>query len=60
VQIAGRKSFDGLGAGFEGPHGTSNIQKPSDNSLADRAQIHIVQIVNTRIASYAKKGERYL
>ena len=28
------ESFDGLGAGFEGPHGTTNFRNPSDNSLA--------------------------
>src|SRR4051812_37260739 len=27
-------SFDGLGAGFEGPQGTAAVRNPSDNSLA--------------------------
>src|SRR6476660_8461910 len=38
-------SFDGLGAGFEGPHGPSTGRNPSDNSLAVGPD-HIVQIVN--------------
>jgi len=28
------ESFDGLGAGFEGPQGTTTFRNPSDNSLA--------------------------
>src|ERR1700730_1866884 len=28
------ESFDGLGVGFEGPHGTAILRNPSDNSLA--------------------------
>src|SRR5438874_5166715 len=28
------ESFDGLGLGFEGPHGTATVRNPSDNSLA--------------------------
>jgi hypothetical protein len=27
-------SFDGLGVGFEGPQGTTNVRNPSDNTLA--------------------------
>ena len=49
-------SFDGLGVGFNGPQGPSTGRNPSDNSLAvgpDR----IVQIVNTRLAVFSKKGE---
>jgi hypothetical protein len=52
------ESFDGLGVGFEGPNGTATFKNPSDNSLAVGPN-HIVQIVNTRIAVYAKKGARY-
>jgi hypothetical protein len=52
------ESFDGLGAGFEGPQGTTNFRSPSDNSLAVGPH-HIVQIVNSRIAMYAKRSEKY-
>ncbi len=54
-------SFDGLGAGFKGPQssqGPAFFRNPSDNSLAVGPN-HIVQIVNTRIAVYTKKGARY-
>ena len=52
------ESFDGLGAGFQGPQGTSNFRNPSDNSLAVGPD-HIVQTVNSRIAVYSKKGRKY-
>ena len=52
------ESFDGLGAGFEGPQGTTNFRNPSDNSLAVGPD-HIVQIVNSRIAIYSKKAKKY-
>jgi len=52
------ESFDGLGAGFEGPHGTTNFRNPSDNSLAVGPD-HIVQIVNSRIAIFSKKSQKY-
>ncbi len=52
------ESFDGLGFGFTGPQGTATFRNPSDNSLAVGPD-HIVQIVNTRIAVYAKKGAHY-
>jgi len=52
------ESFDGLGYGFTGPQGTATFRNPSDNSLAVGPD-HIVQIVNTRIAVYSKKGARY-
>ncbi len=48
-------SFDGLGAGFTGPQGTANLRNPSDNSLAIGPD-HIVQIVNSRLAVFSKKG----
>jgi hypothetical protein len=51
-------SFDGLGAGFEGPQGKATFHNPSDNSLAVGPN-HIVQIVNTRLAVYTKKGAQY-
>jgi len=51
-------SFDGLGAGFEGPQGTTSFRNPSDNSLAVGPD-HIVQTVNTRLAVYSKKGKKY-
>jgi hypothetical protein len=49
-------SFDGLGVGFESPHGPSTGRNPSDNTLAVGPD-HIVQIVNTRMAIFTKKGE---
>ena len=51
-------SFDGLGVGFGGPQGTANFRNPSDNSLAVGPD-HIVQIVNSRMAIFTKKGARY-
>ena len=48
-------SFDGLGAGFIGPQGSSTQRNPSDNSVAvgpDR----VMQIVNTRLAIFTKSG----
>jgi hypothetical protein len=51
-------SFDGLGVGFEGPQGTANLRNPSDNSLAVGPD-HIVQIVNTRMAIFTKKGKHF-
>jgi len=52
------ESFDGLGAGFEGPQGKANVRNPSDNSLAVGPD-HIFQTVNTRVAIYTKKGQRF-
>ncbi len=51
-------SFDGLGVGFSGPQGTTTLRNPSDNSLAVGPD-HIVQIVNSRMAIYTKKGKKY-
>ncbi len=51
-------SFDGLGVGFEGPHGMPRLGNPSDNSLAVGPD-HIVQTVNTRMAIFTKKGKKY-
>ncbi len=51
-------SFDGLGVGFEGPQGPSVGRSPSDNSLAVGPD-HIVQIVNSRMAIFTKKGTKY-
>src|SRR5262245_27377658 len=51
-------SFDGLGEGFEGPQGTARFGNPSDNSLAVGPN-HIVQIVNSRMAVFTKKGELF-
>ena len=50
--------FDGLGAGFKGPQGTSTGRNPSDNSLAV-GRDEIVQIVNSRMAIFTKKGKKY-
>ena len=51
-------SFDGLGADFRGPQGSAFLRNPSDNSLAVGPD-HIFQIVNTRMAIYAKKGKQF-
>ena len=56
------ESFDGLGVGFEGPQATPAARafnrNPSDNSLAAGPD-DIVQIVNSRLAVFTKKGARY-
>jgi len=52
------ESFDGLGFGFQGPHGPSPGRNPSDNSLAVGPD-HIVQTVNSRLAIFTRKGERF-
>ena len=52
------ESFDGLGAGFEGPQGAPPVRNPSDNSLAVGPD-HIVQTVNSRMAIFTKKGRRF-
>ena len=51
-------SFDGLGIGFDGPQGAGRSGNPSDNSLAVGPN-HIVQIVNSRMAVFTKKGAKY-
>ena len=51
-------AFDGLGEGFEGPQGRATLRNPSDNSLAVGPD-HIVQIVNSRMAVFTKKGARF-
>src|SRR5215467_7680711 len=51
-------SFDGLGVGFSGPQGTTTGRNPSDNSLAVGPD-HVVQIVNSRMAIFTKKGARF-
>ena len=51
-------AFDGLGVGFEGPHGMPVVRNPSDNSLAVGPD-HIMQTVNTRLAIFTKKGKKY-
>jgi hypothetical protein len=51
-------SFDGLGAGFQGPQGTATLRNPSDNTLAVGPN-HIFQIVNTRMAIFTKKGKLF-
>jgi hypothetical protein len=52
------ESFDGLGVGFTGPQGPSAVRSPSDSSLAIGPD-HIVQIVNSRLAVFSKKGARF-
>lgn len=51
-------SFDGLGVGFSGPQGTATLRNPSDNSLAVGPN-HVMQVVNSRMAIFTKKGARY-
>jgi len=51
-------SFDGLGFGFDGPQGPSTGRNPSDNSLAVGPD-HIIQTVNSRLAIFTKKGQRF-
>ncbi len=51
-------SFEGLGEGFVGPQGTTTLRNPSDNSLAVGLD-HIVQIVNSRMAIFSKKGKTF-
>ncbi|HEY0874567.1 MAG TPA: hypothetical protein VGD94_13935 [Vicinamibacterales bacterium] len=51
-------SFDGLGAGFDGPQGVSPGRNPSDNSLAVGPD-HIMQTVNTRLAIFTKKAGKF-
>jgi len=51
-------SFDGLGANFVGPQGSAALRNPSDNTLAVGPD-HIVQIVNSRMAIFTKKGRRF-
>jgi hypothetical protein len=52
------ESFDGLGVGFTGPQGTAALRQPSDNTLAVGPD-HIVQIVNSRMAIFTRKGKRF-
>jgi hypothetical protein len=51
-------SFDGLGYGFDGSPDKINMRNPSDNSLAVGPD-QIVQIVNSQMAIFTKKGKRY-
>jgi hypothetical protein len=51
-------SFDGLGANFSGPQGAATFRNPSDNTLAVGPN-HIVQIVNSRMAIFTKKGRQF-
>ena len=52
------ESFDGLGIGFEGPHGKAEGRNPSDNGLAV-GRDHIVQTVNSRLAIFTRKGKKF-
>jgi hypothetical protein len=52
------ESFDGLGAGFEGPQGSATLRNPSDNSIAAGPN-HIVVAVNSRMAIFTKKGRTF-
>lgn len=49
------RQFEGLGAGFVGPHGATALRNPSDNSLAVGRR-HVVQTVNTQWAIFRKDG----
>jgi hypothetical protein len=57
-EIPVEASFDGLGVGMTGPNGAYPGRNPSDNSLAVGPN-HIVQIVNSRLAIFSTKGEKY-
>jgi len=52
------EGFDGLGFGFLGPHGPTAGRNPSDNGLAVGPD-HVVQTVNSRLAIFSRKGERF-
>jgi hypothetical protein len=52
------ESFDGLGVGFAGPQGSASLRNPSDNTLAVGPD-HIVQIVNSRMAIFSKRGKKF-
>ncbi len=52
------ESFDGLGVGFEGPHGSPAVRNPSDNSLAVGPN-HVVQTVNSRMAIFTRTGKQF-
>ena len=52
------ESFDGLGAGFDGPQGAPTVRNASDNSLAVGPD-HIMQTVNSRMAIFTKKGKKF-
>lgn len=52
------ESFDGLGVGFDGPHGKAEGRNPSDNGLAVGPD-HIVQTVNSRLAIFTRKGKKF-
>lgn len=51
-------SFDGLGVGFQGPHGFSRGGNPSDNSIAVGPD-HVVVTVNSQMAVFTKRGEKF-
>ena len=51
-------SFDGMGFGFKGPQDPGQMRNPSDNSLAVGPN-HIVEIVNSRMSIYTKKGAMF-
>lgn len=51
-------NFAGLGADFVGPQGNAALRNPSDNSLAVGPD-YIVQIVNTRMAIFTKRGRLF-
>jgi hypothetical protein len=48
-------SFDGLGVGFDGPQGPSNVRNPSDNSIAV-GLAHVIVTVNSRLAIFNRNG----
>jgi hypothetical protein len=51
-------AFDGLGVGFAGELPPMPLRNPSDNSLAVGPN-HIVQIVNSRLAVFTKRGAMF-
>jgi hypothetical protein len=59
--LAVNEGFDGLGVGSPQGPGTNNPpvpRNPSDNTLAVGPD-HILQIVNSQLAVFTKKGSRY-
>ena len=51
--------FDGLGVGFEGPQGTATGTAIRPTTASPSVPNHIVQIVNSRMAIFTKKGTKF-
>lgn len=57
-QVTMITSFEGLGYGFEGTHGSVLNRNPSDNTLAV-SHDYVFQIVNTHMAIFTKEGNLF-